>query len=129
MVRYFFEGGQWYMGTLSVLFLGVLSLSVIAITLAIKSNSGKTDKIKDLIAYIRSLALFSLVFGVFSQILGLADIFDYLARENSEIAPAILAKGIKISCYTTIYGFIIYLVSILITLGLKLRISWVQKPE
>lgn len=117
------------MGTLSVLFLVILSLSVIAITLAIKSGSAKADKIKDFIGYIRSVALFALVFGVFGQILGLADIFDYLAHQNSELAPAILAKGIKITCWATIYGIIIYLVSILITLGLKLRINWVHRPE
>jgi len=127
MVTYFIEGGQWYMGILSVLFLGILSLSVLAITMAIKSSSGNAEKIKNFISYIRSIALFSLVFGVFSQILGLVDIFDYLARENSEIAPAILTKGIQISCYTTIYGIIIYLVSILITLGLKLRINRVKQ--
>jgi len=129
MVRYFFEGGKWFMGTLSILFLVILSLSVIAGTLAIKSTSGYAYKITNFIGYIRSVALFALVFGVFSQILGLVDIFDYLANKNSEIAPAILAKGIKITCWTTIYGIIIYMVSILITLGLKLRINWVQKPE
>ena len=123
MVRYFIEGGQWFMGTLSILFLIILSLSVVAGTLEIKSTVANTDKIKNLIGYSKSLALFTLVFGIFSQILGLVDIFDYLANKNSEIAPAILAKGIKITCYTTIYGIIIYLVSILITLGLKLRIN------
>ena len=123
MVRYFIEGGQWFMGTLSILFLIILSLSVVAGTLAIKSTVANTDKIKNLIGYIRSIALFTLVFGIFSQILGLVDIFDYLANKNSEIAPAILAKGIKITCWSTIYGIIIYLVSILITLGLKLRIN------
>lgn len=129
MVRYFFEGGPWYMGILSLLFLVILSLSVITITLAVKSSSGYARKIENFIGYIRSIALFALVFGIFGQILGLADIFDYLAHENSEIAPAILSKGIKISCYTTIYGIIIYLVSILITLGLKLWINRVHKPE
>ena len=127
MVRYFFEGGKWFMGTLSILFLVILSLSVIAGTLAIKSSSSNADKIKNLIGYIRSVALFTLVFGIFSQILGLIDIFDYLANKNSEIAPAILAKGIKITCWSTIYGLIIYMVSILITLGLKLRINWINK--
>jgi len=125
--RHFVEGGQWFMGTLSILFLIILSLSVIAGTLAIKSTSGNADRIQDLIGYIRSIALFTLVFGIFSQILGLVDIFDYLANKNSEIAPAILAKGIKITCWSTIYGIIIYLVSILITLGLKLRINSIQK--
>ena len=74
----------------------------------------------------KALALFTLVFGIFGQILGLADIFDYLANQNSEIAPAILSKGIKLTCYTTIYGIIIYLVSILITMGLKFRVNSVS---
>ena len=129
MVRYFFEGGKWFMGTLSVLFLVILSLSVFALSLAIKSTAGNKDKIKNLTGYIKSVALFTLVFGIFSQVLGLVDIFDYLANTNSEIAPAILSKGIKITCWSTIYGIIIYLVSILIVLGLKLRINSFTSSE
>ena len=126
MVRYLFEGGIWFMGTLSVLFLAILTLSVMAGRLLVKSSANNADKIKNLSGYIKSLALFTLVFGIFGQILGLVDIFDYLANQNSEIAPAILTKGIKITCYTTIYGIIIYLVSILIMLGLKYRVNSVR---
>ncbi len=127
MVTYFIEGGKWFMGTLSILFLIILSLSVIAGTLAIKSTSTNTDKIRNLISYIKSLALFTLVCAIFFQIIGLVDIFDYLANKDSQLAASILAKGIKITFWSTIYGIIIYLVSILITLGLKLRINWLQK--
>ena len=123
MARYIVEGGIWFMGTLSLLFLVILSISVMAATMAIKSTALHADKIKKLIDYIKSVALFTLVFGIFSQILGLVDIFDYLGNTNSEISPAILAKAIKITCWTTVYGIIIYLVSILITLGLKLRVD------
>lgn len=119
MLRYFFEGGKWFMGTLSLLFLIILSLSAIAFTCAMKSTCNNKEKVKNLIGYIRSLALFTLVFGVFSQILGLVDIFDYLAGQDSEIVPSALAKGIKITCWSTIYGLIIYLISILISLGLQ----------
>lgn len=114
------------MGTLSVLFLVILILSVLAGKLAIKPTAGRIKKIDKLSGYIKSLALFTLVFGIFGQILGLVDIFDYLATQNSEIAPAILATGIKITCYSTIYGIVIYLISILITLGLKLRLNSVK---
>ena len=127
MVTYFIEGGKWFMGTLSILFLIILSLSVIAGTLAIKSTSTNTDKIRNLISYIKSLALFTLVCAIFFQIIGLVDIFDYLANKDSQLAASILAKAIKITFWSTIYGIIIYLVSILITLGLKLRINWLQK--
>ena len=123
MLRYFFEGGKWFMGTLSVLFLLILSISVVATSLAIKSTSGNSEKIMNLIGYIKSLSLFTLVFGVFSQILGLVDIFDYLASHSGEVSPSILAKGIKITCWATLYGLIIYLISLLIALGLKLRIN------
>lgn len=123
MVRYFFEGGIWFMGILSVLFLGILSLAAIAVHQTFRPSPTRVDKIKNLIEYIKSLALFTLVFGIFGQILGLVDIFNYLAHENSEIAPAILAKGIKITCYSTIYGIIIYLVSILISMGLKYKMN------
>ncbi len=122
MVRYYMvEGGIWFMGTLSVLFLVILSISVMAARLAIKSTAEHADKIKKLVGYIKSVALFTLVFAIFSQILGLVQIFDYLGNTNSEISPNILANAIKITCWTTVYGIIIYLVSILITLGLKLR--------
>ncbi len=71
MVTHFIEGGKWFMGTLSILFLIILSLSVIAGTLAIKSTSTNTDKIRNLISYIKSLALFTLVCAIFFQIIGL----------------------------------------------------------
>lgn len=126
MVRLLVEGGIWFMGTLSVLFLAILSIAVVTAVLAMKSPAVHEEKIKRLSSYIRSIALFTLVFGIFGQILGLVDIFDYLANTNSEIAPAILATGIKLTCYTTIYGIIIYLLSILIALGLKIRINSVS---
>lgn len=120
------EGGLWFMGTLSVLFLIILSLSVVAGTLALKSTKAQTGKIKNLIGYIRSIALFTLVFGIFSQILGLVQVFDYLGNTNSEIAPAILANAIRITCYTTLYGIAIYLTSILISMGLS---YWANRVE
>lgn len=123
MVRYFFEGGPWFMGTLSILFLIILSLSVVTARLAFKASSDSINRITRLLDHIRSLALFTLVFGIFGQIMGLVDIFDYLGNQNSEIAPSILATAIRITCYSTIYGIIIYLASILIVLALKLKIT------
>ena len=123
MYTFLVEGGLWFMGTLSLLFLVILSLSVIAATLAFRSTSTHADKIQNLIGYIRSVALFTLVCAIFFQILGLVDIFDYLAHKDSQLAASILAKGIKITFWSTIYGIIIYLVSILITLGLNYRVN------
>lgn len=123
MVRFFVEGNIKIMGTLSLLFLVILSLSVVSIILALKSNSSNAEKIKNFLGYIKSLALFTLVFAIFGQILGLVQIFDYLAGSEIEVAANILAKGIKITFHPTIYGIIIYLFSILVSLGLNYRVN------
>ena len=126
MVRFFAEGNYWFMGTLSLLFLVILSLTVVALTMAFRSTSRYAEQIVNLSGYIKSVALFTLVCAIFFQILGLVDIFDYLAHKDSQLAASILAKGIKITFWPTIYGIVIYLVSILITLGLKFRVHTVN---
>ena len=63
-----------------------------------------------------------LKYFLFSQILGLVDVFDYLAYKDANVASTILAKGIKLTFYPTLYGLIIYLVSILVTAGLKFQL-------
>lgn len=126
VLRFFAEGNYWFMGTLSLLFLVILSLAVVALTMVFKSTSRYTDQIVNLSGYIKSVALFTLVCAIFFQILGLVDVFDYLAHKDSQVAASILAKGIKITFWPTIYGIIIYLVSILITLGLKFNIDNVK---
>ena len=126
MVRFFAEGNYWFMGTLSLLFLVILSLTVVALTMAFKSTSKYAEQIVNLSGYIKSVALFTLVCAIFFQILGLVDVFDYLAHKDSQHAASILAKGIKITFWPTIYGIVIYLVSILITLGLKFRVHTVN---
>ena len=123
MVRYLIEGGIWYMGTLTLLFLIILSISAAALTLAITKANSHSAQILKYSGYIKSIALFTLVFGIFGQIMGLMDIFTYLARVNGEISPSALITAIRLTCYTTLYGILIYLLSILISLGLTLRLN------
>jgi hypothetical protein len=127
MVRYFIEGNLKFMGTLSLLFLVILSLSVFSLVLAVTSRKTHKDKIRNLTGYMKSLALFALVFGIFGQILGLLNIFNYLAGSEIDVASKVLARGIKITFYPTMYGIIIYLFSILAGLSLKLILTC-RKP-
>ena len=129
MIRFFAEGNYWFMGTLSLLFLVILSLTAVALTLTFKSKRAYANRIKDLRDHIRSVALFTLVTAIFFQILGLVDVFDYLAHKDSQVAAPILARGIKITFWPTIYGIIIYLLSVLIVLGLGVWINPVRQAE
>ncbi len=123
MKVFFIEGGLVSMSILTLLFLLILGLSIFAGITVFRSTGRNQDKAKNLITYIKSLALFTLAFAVFSQILGLVDVFDYLANKDANLASSILAKGIKLTFHSTMYGLIIYLTSILITLGLKFQIE------
>ncbi len=111
------------MSILTLLFLAMLSLAVIAGISAFSSNKNSMERAKDFLGHVKSVALFALVFAVFSQILGLVDIFDYLANKDANTASSVLARGIKLTFHPTLYGLIIYLTSILIVLGLKFKMN------
>ncbi len=123
MTQFLIEGGIVFMSILTLLFLLILGLSVFAGISVFRSTCINLEKAKNLIGHIKSVALFTLVFAVFSQILGLIDIFGYLADKDANVASSILAKGIKLTFHPTMYGLIIYLISILITVGLKFQIN------
>jgi len=129
MKVFFIEGGLVFMSILTLLFLLILGLSVLAGITILRSTDSNQETAKNLIAYIKSLALFTLAFAVFSQILGLVDVFDYLANKDANVASSILANAIKLTFHPTIYGLIIYLSSILITLGLKFQINTCFGPH
>lgn len=126
MKVFFIEGGIVFMGILTLLFLLIIGLSVAAGISVFSGTNGDPGKAKKLLDHIKAVALFTLVFAVFSQILGLVDVFDYLANKDASIASSIIAKGIKLTFHPTLYGLIIYLISILITSGMKFRINRVD---
>ena len=61
------EGNLCFVGTLSTLFLAILSISVVTVRHGFRSDSTHTDKIKKLIRFIRSLALFQLVAPILAR--------------------------------------------------------------
>ena len=126
MTQFLIEGGIIFMSILTLLFLLILGLSVFAGISIFNSTSNEKEKIHKLVDYIWSIALFTLAFAILIQILGLVDVFDYLANTDANVTSSIIAKGIKLTFHPTLYGLIIYLTSTLIVLGLKFKIS---KPE
>ncbi len=121
MGRYFIEGGIQFMSVLSLLFLIILSLAVFSVVKGIKSRNESSNGLSSFKKHIKSVALFALVFGILGQVLGLVQIFDYLSGSTIETAASVLARGIKITFYPTLYGIGIYLISIVISVGLDFK--------
>lgn len=100
------EGGILFMGILSILLIGVLATGIMSFI--------KKDNYW--LSVCQEVGLFALVWGIFGQVLGLFDAFQAIEMIG-EVSQALLAGGLKISSYTTIYGFLIFLISKLIKLA------------
>ncbi len=101
MIKLFFDGGAEWMGLLTV--------ELIALFLA----AWKAP------AWVKEIGLIALTTGIFCSLLGVFLVFDILAE--IEMAPTIVFGGMKVALITTLYGMLIYVVSLI------LRI--IQKPR
>ena len=110
MIELFQMGGVLYMSILSILLLGVVIASVRSWT---KKDTNKKDE--DLV---RSIGLLACITGIFGQLTGLFQAFGII-EEVGAISPALLVGGIKVSMITTIYGLLIYMISLVLTLVIK----------
>lgn len=113
-------GGWEFMSVLTILALLIIAF---CIKKAVDLFSGKEmpqPKLEWGLGYIRFFGLLALVTGVFGQVIGLFQAFQAI-EEIKEVSPALLAGGLKVSSITTIYGFIIYILSYLCWFILNLR--------
>jgi hypothetical protein len=98
------EGGIEFMGVLFILLLAILATGILAV-----SNKKDAPKQKKWIKINQDVALFALVWGILGQTIGLFGAFQAIEMAG-DISQGVLAGGIKISSFTTIYGLIIFLI-------------------
>ncbi len=119
MKNLFFMGGPLFMSILTLLLLCLVSWVIYHLSIYIKApGAEKAERALEKLSYSRSIGLFALVTGILGQLLGFYDAFA--AMETApDISPAMLFGGIKISMISTLYGMIIYLLSILLWFGIN----------
>ncbi|MCH8568260.1 MAG: MotA/TolQ/ExbB proton channel family protein [Balneolales bacterium] len=113
MINLFFMGGPLFMGILTIIF-----ISMIATAVYIYVQRGKPGAEVPSIGYVKEIAIFGLIFGIFGQFVGLYEAFSIL-EQVGEVSPSVLAGGLKVSTITTLYGFVIFITGWLIYFGLK----------
>ena len=106
------EGGPLFMVSL-------LTLLIVTIFLVAKGLKNNTSKNLELI---KAVSLFALVFGFFGFILGLINALDMIS-DASDIAPGILAGGIKRGILPPTLGTFVFLIG---RLGV-IVITWMKK--
>lgn len=109
----FHQGGPLFMGILTILLLILLATAVI---FAIYISNGKaqdSEGFRHRLTYLKSMGLFTMITGILGQLIGLLMAFGAIERAG-DVSPQMIYGGLKISFYTTVYGILIYLFSILI---------------
>ncbi len=119
----FHMGGPLFMGILTILFVLMLAYSVISLISIITKGDDDPLKVRSRLPHIKAIGLFALITGILGQLIGLYEAFAAIERAM-DISPSIMAGGLKISMITTLYGILIYLISILIWIILDL---WASK--
>jgi hypothetical protein len=93
MMELFNQGGPLFMGILTVTLLGVLW------------TFWKGGALKE-------LGLLALAVGVLAQLIGLYHAFSVM--EGSEASQGVIAGGLKVSLTPTLYGLMIYILSVVL---------------
>jgi biopolymer transport protein ExbB/TolQ len=122
MKELFFLGGAGFMSILTILLIVVVSFFVYYLVLALGKQDNQTNKIKMRLSYIRSIGLFAMITGILGQLIGLYMAFSHIEMAG-DISPGIFYGGIKVSMVTTLYGIVIYLISIVLWFILSLTLT------
>ena len=107
MIELFHMGGMLFMSILTLLFIAVL-ISAFLYWSSSTADQKAWNRIK-------SIGLLALVVGVLGQMIGLYSAFEAI-QQMGTVSPAMLAGGLKVSSITTIYGMVIYIISLVIWL-------------
>lgn len=104
MLDLFYEGGTLFMTILTILLLGVIVCFW---------------KFPE---WIKEVGLLALSIGILGQVIGLYGAFKGI-EQMGEVSQQMMAGGLKVSSIPTIYGLLIYILSIILTLINKPKLS------
>ena len=109
----FFMGGLLFMSILTILLIGMVSWIVYHFLYSYFSKNVLKEKVLRKMQYGKSIGLFAMITGILGQLVGLYSAFSTMA-EVGDISPAIVYSGLKVSMIPTLYGMLIYLLSIIL---------------
>ncbi|KXX67195.1 hypothetical protein [Flammeovirga sp. SJP92] len=116
IAEFFYIGGIEAMTTISISGIVMIALLVVRI---FNINSRKFTPEKSL-SVAGELATFSLVLGVFFQLIGLYSAFVHIEAVGS-VSMGMLAGGLKVSSHATLYGFFYFLIGKLTIIIIRLN--------
>lgn len=95
MLELFYQGGL-FMGILTLLFLIIIAVAVYRAVQISRGDIKHETTFRHQLTHVKSIGVFTMVFGIFGQLLGLYQMFS-VVEQSGEVASSILAGGLKVS--------------------------------
>ena len=111
IIRHLIEGGFWFMLPIYAMWVVV---AVLTVRFLLKRQRGAEKpalrRVNSSILFFGSLAL---LMGIMGQILGLFEALTYI-QESGPVTSSALAGGLRVSMICTVYGFALFVLSVII---------------
>lgn len=109
ILKHLIEGGPAFMFSIAFMWIVVIFLTI-RLFLNYFSDKRNVEKLATYNSMILYIGSFAFIFGIFGQIIGLYGALDAIERAG-DIAPFLIAGGLKVSLLTVIYGLSLLLFS------------------
>ncbi len=116
MLELFFSGSKLFMGIQTIVAVIMIVLSVYSAKNVLANQVNENSQRK--ISLIKEVGLFALIIGIFASALDLTSAFQAIEMAG-DVSPSLLAAGLKLTFIPTIYGLMIYSLSLLIYFVLR----------
>jgi len=113
MKQLFNEGGPLFMGILTIIFIVMIAWAVYQFLPVLLKKEFGIEKTRARLKHIRTIGSFALIFGILGQLIGLYQAFGII-EQMGEVSPALLMNGLQVSMITTLYGILIYMISLIL---------------
>lgn len=123
MIDLFYRGEPLFMSVLTLLLFVIVTISITLGIFISRDKATNVSHIQQYFSYLNSVGLFTLFFGLFTQLLGLYGAFTAI-REWGSVSPTMLSTGLWTSSIPSLYGLLIFLFSYLIRWGLD---AWLNR--
>ncbi len=113
----FIKGGPFFMGLETILFIITTAWFIYHFVVFYSAKELNLPKALQRLGYGKILGLFTLMVGITGQMIGFIAMFDAIevgTANGQIIKPVMIYGAIKATMYVTIYGLLIYSISLLL---------------
>ncbi len=125
-MKFFYMGGPIFMGILTFVLISMVAWTIYHLFPILTGKKINLTKTRLKLKHIKTIGSFGAVIGILGQLIGLYSAFSVLEK-HGDISQSLIAGGLKVSTIPTIYGILIFLISLLLWFMVDNKLS--QKSE